>query len=62
MTNIQNRNGSTREGKKSVAWTMQGNVIKGNKTFSLTGFVGGGEGKLSCDVKAEGGIRLLKCI
>lgn len=43
-------------------WAMQENVIQGNKNFSLLGFVGGGEGKLRCDVKAEGGISLLKCM
>lgn len=62
MNNIQNRNGSIREGKRRVAWAVQGNVIKGNKRFSLRGFVGGGESKLSCDVKAESAIRLLKCM
>lgn len=62
MSNIQDRNRSITEGKKPVAWAMQGNIIKGNKRFSLMGFVRGGEGKLSCDVKAEGRIRLLKCM
>lgn len=40
---------------------MQEKVTKGTKNFNLLGFVGGGEGKLRCDVKAEGGISLLKC-
>lgn len=62
MNNIQNRSGNVTEGKKQTAWTMQRNAIKVKKRFSLTGFLGGGEGKLRCDMKTEGGIRLLKCI
>lgn len=38
----------------------QEKVIKGTKSFNLLGFVGGEEGKLRCDVKAEDGISLLK--
>lgn len=62
MNNIQNRSGNITEGKKQMAWTMQRNAIKGKKRFSLAGSMGGGEGKLRCDMKTEGGIRPLKCI
>lgn len=40
---------------------MKENVTKGTKNFNPLGFVGGGEGKLRCDVKAVCGISLLKC-
>lgn len=43
-------------------WAMQEKVIKATKNFNLLGFVGGAEGKLRCDVKAEAGISLLKCM
>lgn len=60
MNNIQSKDRSISQGKKQ--WAMQEKVTKAAKNFSLLRFVGGGEGKLRCDVKTEGGISLLKCM